>query len=719
MSDNEKTPPLTSGPSGSNIRTREVFGPSGASPDEDKAKSLRTEATTEATPGVALAAGGESETSGASGAPVAASPGPEARTILFEDDAAAAAAAELLAAAAEELLALVSRCAGMASFARQTQFMKKHAEVYGDDSSKGFENCVVEIMTKMTNPNKRRVAAKPEAANALSAALRALVERLESNVVGAMRDPGASFRVDADSLFAVVMSWARASNVDACFDPKEIGKSEGEEGKRLPWLPFAQLHTRDMCSHEKCATYICAELLVKMCHNAASGATFRDDVSFHAVDLCAALTEQEETSVEKKSADGERTYTWLNPPDGWENIARELTPLTLGAFLKDLDGYPVIVLESKAVIVIAREYYEREKWSFEMWPDELIAHTGVHPLIVRYDGSKHRDGMPAYGVGQVSKGGSVFLVACVTAAGDAIYGPHAGVRGGPQYAAAHLTAISNVLISVCTNGKLVEYDNKERSAFVANGTVKPQTMHKAVEKMMSGDYARDLAEGKSEAARKSAKTRNEKKDDEGKSVAARESAKTRNAKKDGEGKSISARESAKTRHAKKDSEGKSEVGKKSAKTRNAKKDDEGKSEVGKKAAKTFFENKRARAELMYVSERDSSFFYQRTMSEPSVRLYKSGFDSELAAAVGLNDRLKALRLPPENYTWFNANAERKQKWKEEWLSTSAGAGGSGTTGTQADTSDVAGGSGTNPPVQNPPVLTPSQIAKGKFPAQQQ
>jgi hypothetical protein len=708
MSDNEKTPLLTSGPSGSNRRTRKVFGSSGASPDEDKAKSSRTEATTLATPGVALAAGGESETSGASGAPVAASPGPEARTILFEDDAAAAAAAaELLAAAAEELLALVSRCAGMASFARQTQFMKKHAEVYGDDSTKGFENCVVEIMKKMTNPNKRRVAAKPEAANALSAALRALVENLKSNVVGAMRDPGASFRVDADSLFAVVMSWARASNVDACFDPKEIGKSEGEEGKRLPWLPFAQLHTRDMCSHEKCATYICAELLVKMCHNAASGATFRDDVSFHAVDLCAALTEQEETSVEQKSADGERTYTRLNAPDGWENIARELTPLTLGAFLKDLDGYPVIVLESKAVIVIAREYYEREKWSFEMWPDELIAHTGVHPLIVRYDGSKHRDGMPAYGVGQVSKGGSVFLVACVTAAGDAIYGHNAGLRGGPQYAAAHLTAISNVLISVCTNGELVEYDNKERSAFVANGKVKPQTMHKAVEKMMSGDYARDLAEGKSEAMKKAAKTRHAKKDDEGKSEAGKKAAKTRNAKKDDEGKSVAARESAKTRH--------------------AKKDDEGKSEVGKKAAKTFFENKRARAELMYVSFRDdtSSFYYQRTInSEPSVRLNKSGFDSELAAAVGLNDRLKVLRLPPENETWFNAYAERKQKWKEEWLSTSAGAGGSGTTGTQADTSDVAGGSGTNPPVQNPPVqnppvLTPSQIAKGKFPAQQQ
>ena len=160
-------------------------------------------------------------------------------------------------------------------------------------------------------------------------------------------------------------------------------------------------------------------------------------------------------------------------------------------------------------------------------------------------------------------------------------------------------------------------------------------------------------------------------------------------------------------------------GKKAAKTRNEKKDDEGKSEVGKKALKTRKEMKEARAELMYVSKRDSSFFYQRTINSERVRLNKSGFDSELAAAVGLNDRLKALRLPPENYTWFNANAERKQKWKEEWLSTSAGAGGSGTTGTQADTSDVAGGSGTNPPVQNPPVLTPSQIAKGKFPAQQQ
>ena len=78
----------------------------------------------------------------------------------------------------------------------------------------------------------------------------------------------------------------------------------------------------------------------------------------------------------------------------------------------------MILLVSKAVIVIAREYYEKQEWKFEMWPDELIAHTGVHPLIVRYDGSKHVDGMPAYGVGQVSKGESVFLVACVTAAGD-------------------------------------------------------------------------------------------------------------------------------------------------------------------------------------------------------------------------------------------------------------------------------------------------------------
>jgi hypothetical protein len=492
----------------------------------------------------------------------------------------------------------------MASFARQTQFMKKHAEVYGDDSTKGFENCVVEIMKKMTNPNKRRVAAKPEAANALSAALRALVENLKSNVVGAMRDPGASFRVDADSLFAVVMSWARASNVDACFDPKEIGKSEGEEGKRLPWLPFAQLQ-RDLCSDEKCATYMCAEFLVKMCQNAASGATFRNVVSIHTVDLCAALTEREEKIVKSKSA--ERTYEWLKAPEGWENIARELTPKTLGAFLEDLDGYRILVLVSKAVIVIAREYYEKQEWKFEMWPDELIAHTGVHPLIVRYDGSKHRDGMPAYGVGQVSKGGSVFLVACVTAAGDAIYGHNAGLRGGPQYAAAHLTAISNVLISVCTNGEFVEYGDEERSAFVANRKVSPQKIREAVEKMKSGDYAKDCF--------KKASVKNTK----------------------------------------------------AAKTRNAKKDEYGKSEAAMKTNKTIHENRRARAQLMYVIKRGPSFAYQMTInSVPSVRLNKSGFDSELAAAVGLNDRLKVLRLPAENETWFNADKVRKQRWKEEW-----------------------------------------------------
>jgi Skp family chaperone for outer membrane proteins len=481
----------------------------------------------------------------------------------------------------------------------------------------------VEIMKKMTNPNKRRVAAKPEAANALSAALKALVLDPEKpRFTGAMRDSGASFRVDADSLFAGVLSWARVSNVDACFDPEEIGKIEGEGGKRLPWLAFARLQ-RDLCSQEKCATYTCAEFLVKMCQNAASGATFRNDVSIHAVDLCAALTEQEETFVEKKSADGERTSSWLKAPKGWENLARELAPLTLGVFLEDLDGYPVILLVSKAVIVIARAYYEERGWSFEMWPDELIAHTGVHPLIARFDGSKHVDGMPAYGVGQVSKGGSVFLVACITAAGDWIYGSNTGLRGGPQFAAAHVTAVSNVFISVGTNGKLIKYDDKERCAFVANGRVNPQAMREAVEKMKSGDYARDLAAMRS----KSAKKRNAKKDKDGKSIAA----------------------------------------KKSAKTRNEKKDDEGKSEAAMKTNKTIHENRRARAQLMYVIKRGPSFAYQMTInSVPSVRLNKSGFDSELAAAVGLNDRLKVLRLPAENETWFNADKVRKQRWKEEW-----------------------------------------------------
>ena len=617
MSNPKKAPRRTSNnagepePSRSNIRTRQDFGPSGATPGEETAKSSRTEATNEATPGVAPVAGGESETSGASGAPVAAGLGTMA--ILFEeddaeeDDAAAAAAAELLAAAAEELLALVSRCAGMAYFARQTQFMNKHVEVYGD-SPKGFVNCgVVEIMKKMTNPNKRRVAAKPEAANALSAALRARVENLESNVVGAMRDPGASFRVDADSLFAVVMSWARASNVDACFDPKEIGKSEGEEGKRLPWLPFAQLHTRDMCSPVKCATYICAELLVKMCHNAASGATFRDDVSFHAVDLCAALTEQEETSVEKKSADGERTYTWLKDPDGWEKIARELTPLTLGAFLKDLDGYPVIVLESKAVIVIAREYYEREGWSFEMWPDELIACAGVNPLIVRYDGSKHRDGVPAYGVGQVSKDGRVFLVACVAAAGDAMYGPLAAANGGAQYGAAHLTATVNVLISVCTDGELAEYDDEKRCAFVANGKVKPMTMREAAENMMSGEYVQARAAKRSLMSKKS------------------------HAVKDADGKSIAAKKAATTRHAAKDAAG---------------------------TLQCVFKKKGLR-------KKPYNYVKTTCSGETRVRLYESGFESELAAAVALNVRLASLGLPPDNEGWFNAEEERKKEWKEE------------------------------------------------------
>jgi hypothetical protein len=564
-----------------------------------------------------------------------------------EDDAAAAAAA-----ANEKLCDLVSQRALLPPSERQTQFLKLHEELCGDSPKhKGVAERVAAIVKKMMDRDERRVAAKPEAANALSAALKALVKNTESNVVGAMRDSGASFRVDADSLFAGVLSWARVSNADACFDPEEIGKIEGEGGKRLPWLPFARLQ-RDMCSHEKCASYVCFELLVKMCHNAASGATFRDDVSIHAVDLCPALTEQEETFVEKKRADGERTSSWLKAPKGWENLARELAPLTLGVFLEDLDGYPVVVLESKAVIVIARAYYEERGWSFEMWPDEIIAHTGVHPLIARFDGAKHVDGMPAYGVGQVSKDGSVFLVACITAAGDWIYGSNAGLRGGPQFAAAHVTAVSNVFISVGTNGKLVEYDDKERCAFVANGRVNPQTMREAVEKMMSGDYAKDLAAMRSKSAKKAAKTRNEKKDDEGKSIAAKQSAKTRNAKKDDEGKSIAAKESAKTRNAKKDDEGKSIAAKESAETRNAK--------------------KREAGQLMYVFEKVgakniSTFYYQkRVPSIPAGKVTAWGFDSKLAAAVGLNDCLAQLSLSPENEPWFNADPERKQKWKEAW-----------------------------------------------------
>jgi len=230
---------------------------------------------------------------------------------------------------------------------------------------------------------------------------------------------------------------------------------------------------------------------------------------------------------------------------------------------------------------------------------------------VRFDGSKHVDGMPAFGVGQVSKGGSVFLVACITAAGDWIYGPNAGLSGGSQFAAAHVTAVSNVFISVGTNGKLIKYDDKKRSAFVANGRVNPQAMREAVEKMKSGDYARDLAEKRSKSARMAAKTRNAKTDDEGKSIA----------------------------------------GKKIAETRNAK--------------------KRAAGQLMYVLEKVGAkkitFYYEkRVPSIPAGKVTAWGFDSKLAAAVGLNDCLAQLNLSAENEPWFNADPERKQKWKEAW-----------------------------------------------------
>ena len=573
---------------------------------------------------------------------LAAEPGDEDEE--DEDDAAPAADAD--AAALEKLRILASRCADMAPSARRTQFMEKHKEFFGDFSKHAaFTKCVAEIVKKMMDLDKRHVAAKPDSADALAAALTALVVNPESSVIGAISDAGSSFRVDADSPFAVAMSWVRASDVHARFDPKEIGKSEGEGGKILRWLPWARYHKRGMCSLEKCATYVCAELLVKMWHNASSGTTtFRDDVSFHAVDLCAALTEREETFVESKSADGGRTFSWLKAPDGWKDLARELTPTTLGAFLADLDGYPVIMLVSKAVIVIAREFYENEGWSFEMWPDELIACAGVNPLIMRLDGSKHRDGVPAYGVGQVSQNGRFFLVACVIAAGDAMYGPLAPTIGGPQYGAAHLTATVNVLISVCTNGELVGYDDEERCAFVANRTLKAKTMRKAVGNMMSGEYVSFI--------------RNQ----------AKKAAATRHAAKNPDGKYKTAKKAAATTHAAKDPDGKSKWAKKAAAATHAAKDPDGKSKAGKKAAATRHAAKDAMGMLTCVYKEKNTYLYKkRVPSGKTVKLIaKRGFVSELAAAVALNDRLASLSLTPMNEGWFNAEPGRKEKWKEAW-----------------------------------------------------
>ena len=550
--------------------------------------------------------------------------------------------------------------------------MKKHKEVY-DDSSKheGFAKCVEAIGDKMTNLNERRVAAKPDAANAMSAALKALVlNRDKPRVIGAISDAGSSFGEDADSPFGVVMSWARASDAYARFSPEEVCEIEGEGGKRLPWRPFARFQ-RDMCSLEKCATYMCVELFVKMFHIASSvGTTFRDDVSLHAVDLCAALTEREDKFVRRKSADGGRTESWLKAPDGWEDLARELTPRTLGAFLVDLDGYRVIVLVSKAVIVIAREYYEDQGWSFEMWPDELIACAGVNPLIVRYDGSRHKDdGMPAYGVGQVSKDGRVFLVACVAAAGDAMYGQLAAVNDGRQYGAAHLTATVNVLISVCTNGELVEYDDEKRCAFVANRAVKADTVREAAKNMISGEYVQARAAKRSLANKKI----HAEKDEDGKSIAGKKSAATRNAKKDEDGKSISAMKSNATIHAVKDEDGKSVAAMKSNATQHAVKDEDGKSVAGKKSAATRHAVKAAAGKLQYVYKRKDTdmkkpYYYQKIIwsGETCERLFKAGFDSELAAAVALNDQLASRSLPPDNEGWFNAEEERREEWKEEW-----------------------------------------------------
>ena len=573
---------------------------------------------------------------------LAAEPGDEDEE--DEDDAAPAADAD--AAALEKLRILASRCADMAPSARRTQFMEKHKEFFGDFlKHAAFTKCVAEIVKKMMDPDKRHVAAKPDSADALAAALTALVVNPESSVIGAISDAGSSFRVDADSPFAVAMSWVRASDVHARFDPKEIGKSEGEGGKILRWLPWARYHKRGMCSLEKCATYVCAELLVKMWHNASSGTTtFRDDVSFHAVDLCAALTEREETFVESKSADGGRTFSWLKAPDGWKDLARELTPTTLGAFLADLDGYPVIMLVSKAVIVIAREFYENEGWSFEMWPDELIACAGVNPLIMRLDGSKHRDGVPAYGVGQVSQNGRFFLVACVIAASDAMYGPLAPTIGGPQYGAAHLTATVNVLISVCTNGELVGYDDEERCAFVANRTLKAKTMRKAVGNMMSGEYVSFI--------------RNQ----------AKKAAATRHAAKNPDGKYKTAKKAAATTHAAKDPDGKSKWAKKAAAATHAAKDPDGKSKAGKKAAATRHAAKDAMGMLTCVYKEKNTYLYKkRVPSGKTVKLIaKRGFVSELAAAVALNDRLASLSLTPMNEGWFNAEPGRKEKWKEAW-----------------------------------------------------
>ena len=317
--------------------------------------------------------------------------------------------------------------------------------------------------------------------------------------------------------------------------------------------------------------------------------------------------------------------------DESEDLERERAPAGAGAGVSagagpdaDADDYGIGISVGKVAIVIGRETYEDEGYTYEMWPDPLIESLGVDPALTRYDGSKHADGQFSYGIAQISNGARMKLVVNVPALGDAISGPLSRRNRGAAFCVVTLWAILNVLILALTDREFIPLNDSERNPFLAETPVTARFLDTAVKKMKGYEYAKELAAGRTAAAKKA----NETKGPAGRAAAVKKG------------------------HETKGPAGRTAAVKKGNETRYG------------------YEANPTRLKYVYFDKSKKSYKYafpfQKKFGGKSCWQGSGGFKSQLVAAVALNTRLVVEGIVPQNKGWFMDEKEREENWLQSW-----------------------------------------------------
>ena len=317
--------------------------------------------------------------------------------------------------------------------------------------------------------------------------------------------------------------------------------------------------------------------------------------------------------------------------DESEDLERERAPAGAGAGVSagagpdaDADDYGIGISVGKVAIDIGRETYEDEGYTYEMWPDPLIESLGVDPALTRYDGSKHADGQFSYGIAQISNGARMKLVVNVPALGDAISGPLSRRNRGAAFCVVTLWAILNVLILALTDREFIPLNDSERNPFLAGTPVTVRSLDTAVKEMKGYEYAKELAAGRTAAAKKA----NETKGPAGRAAAVKKG------------------------HETKGPAGRTAAVKKGNETRYG------------------YEANPTRLKYVYFDKSKKSYKYafpfQKKFGGKSCWQGSGGFKSQLVAAVALNTRLVVEGIVPQNKGWFMDEKEREENWLQSW-----------------------------------------------------